>query len=104
MTLQEFSSMLDHWTATADGRVIDRNGATVCLCHQLPLDDVPADTKAAFIAKACNQHARLVSEHAALLDLLKRINTAFYVEGTTKALRPVMSETKPLIRRAEGRE
>ena len=52
---------LDHWTATSDGRVIDASGATVCVCYQLPLDPVPADTKAKFIAKACNSyHAHVV--------------------------------------------
>lgn len=38
-----------------------------------------------------------------MLSLLKRINEAFYVYGTRKALLPVMAETKPLIRKAEGR-
>jgi hypothetical protein len=38
-----------------------------------------------------------------MLALLKRINEAFYVKGTRKALLPVMAETKPLIARAEGR-
>ena len=58
---------LDHWTATSDGRVIDASGATVCVCYQLPLDPVPAVTKAQFIAKACNAY----DEHvAAMRDLL----------------------------------
>ena len=48
---------LDHWSATSDGRVIDASGATVCVCYQLPLDPVPAVTKAQFIAKACNAYA-----------------------------------------------
>jgi hypothetical protein len=39
-----------------------------------------------------------------MLALLKRINEAFYVKGTRKALLPVVKETKPLIARAEGRE
>jgi hypothetical protein len=38
-----------------------------------------------------------------MLSLLKRINDAFYVKGTRKALLEVMKETKPLIARAEGR-
>ena len=47
---------LDQWTATSDGRVIDTSSATVCVCCQLPLDPVPAITKAQFIAKACNAY------------------------------------------------
>ena len=58
---------LDHWTATSDGRVIDTSGATVCVCYQLPLDPVPAITKAQFIAKACNAYHGHV---AAMRDLL----------------------------------
>lgn len=50
----------DHWQATADGRVIDRSGATVALCYQLPLDPVPAATKAGFIARACNTHGAML--------------------------------------------
>ena len=58
---------LDHWTATSDGRVIDASGATVCVCYQLPLDPVPAVTKAQFISKACNAYHAHV---AAMRDLL----------------------------------
>ncbi len=32
-------------------------------------------------------------------SLLGRINYAFYVKGTTKALLPVMAETKPMLER-----
>ena len=39
-----------------------------------------------------------------LLDIVKRLNDAFYVGGTSKALRSIMAETKDLIRKAEGRE
>jgi hypothetical protein len=39
-----------------------------------------------------------------MLSLLKRINNAFYVKGSRKALLAVMKETKPLIARAEGRQ
>jgi hypothetical protein len=39
-----------------------------------------------------------------MLSLLKRINDAFYVKGSRKALLAVMKETKPLIARAEGRQ
>ena len=41
--------------------------------------------------------------NAELLDILKRINYAFYVEGTSKALKPIMAETKAIIQKAEGR-
>jgi len=41
---------------------------------------------------------------AKLLDLVKRLNYAFYVEGTAKAMRPIMAETKALIAEAEGRQ
>ena len=58
---------LDHWTATPDGRVIDASGATVCVCYQLPLDTVPAVTKAQFIARACNSYHGHV---AALREIL----------------------------------
>ena len=44
----------------------------------------------------------LLASAPELLALLKRINTAFYVDGTAKALKSVMAETKDLIRRAEG--
>ena len=61
------ATFLDHWAATSDGRVVDRSGATVALCYQLPLDPVPITVKAQFIAKACNAyHGHL----AALCDLL----------------------------------
>ncbi len=35
--------------------------------------------------------------HAAAPDLLRRLAHAFYVGGTSKALRPVMAEIKPLL-------
>lgn len=50
-------SNFDHWKPTPDARVIDRTGATVALCYELPLDPVPAAMKAEFIARACNAHA-----------------------------------------------
>jgi hypothetical protein len=48
-------------------------------------------------------NARLIAAALSVLSLLKRINHAFYVKGTRKALLEVMEETKPLIARAEGR-
>lgn len=50
------------------------------------------------------QISHLILAAPEMLALLKRINEAFYVHGTTKALLPVMAETKPLIRRAEGKQ
>lgn len=46
----------------------------------------------------------LISAAPEMLSLLKRINDAFYVTNSSKALREIMAETKPLIRKAEGRE
>lgn len=37
-----------------------------------------------------------------MVKLLKELNYAFYVEGTSKALKPVMAKTKELISKAEG--
>jgi hypothetical protein len=48
-------------------------------------------------------NARLIAAAPDMLSLLKRLNEAFYVKGTHKALLPVMAETKPLIARAKGR-
>ena len=31
--------------------------------------------------------------------LLARINNAFYVDGTSKALKPVMADTRPMLQR-----
>ena len=50
------------WTGTPDGRVADRNRATVALCYERPLDYVPAAVKAQFIATACNAyHGHIVA-------------------------------------------
>jgi hypothetical protein len=48
-----------------------------------------------------DMHLRITAPQ--MLSLLKRINEAFYINGTRKALLPVMRETKLLIARAEGR-
>jgi hypothetical protein len=48
-------------------------------------------------------NARLIAAALPMLSLLKRINVAFYVKGTRKALVEVMKEAKPLIASAEGR-
>ncbi|MGH7070900.1 MAG: hypothetical protein ACREFO_12930 [Acetobacteraceae bacterium] len=50
-----------------------------------------------------NANAALITAAPEMLALLKRINEAFYVQGTRRALLPVMSGTKPLIAKAEGR-
>ena len=50
----------------------------------------------------CEGNAQLMAAAPELLELLKRINHAFYVEGTSKAMKEVMSETKKLIHKAEG--
>lgn len=47
-------------------------------------------------------NALLFTAAPEMLALLKRLNWAFYVEGTTKALKAVMMETKDLIHKAEG--
>ncbi len=38
-----------------------------------------------------------------MLDLIKKLNYAFYVTGTPKAMKPLMALTKPLIQKAEGK-
>lgn len=37
-----------------------------------------------------------------LLKILKEINYCFYVKGTSKDMKDVMSKTKEIIRKAEG--
>ena len=49
------------------------------------------------LGEAASQIEALQTQLEAAKSLLERINTAFYVEGTTKALRPVMAETKPML-------
>jgi hypothetical protein len=55
------------------------------------------------VAEWQDSELRLRLAAADMLALLKRINEAFYVKGTRKALLEVMKETKPLIARVEGR-
>ena len=45
----------------------------------------------------------LIETAPALLALVKRLNTAFYADGTRKALQAVLCESKALIAKAEGR-
>jgi hypothetical protein len=37
-----------------------------------------------------------------MLSLIERMNYAFYVKGTSKALNPVMAETKQILAKARG--
>ena len=59
------------------------------------------DQNGEFPLKKENGH--LVAAAPEMLDLLKRLNEDFYVKGKWDSLAALMKETKPLIRRAEGR-
>lgn len=48
------------------------------------------------------QHANLIAAAPEMLELLERINHAFYVKNSSKVLREVMAETKPLLQKARG--
>lgn len=47
------------------------------------------------------ERARKLAVFPELVKLLKEINYAFYVDGTSRALKPVMAKTKDLIKKAE---
>ena len=68
-------------------QVIAANGSHICYVECDPVEEI----------------ALLIAVAPEMLLLLKRLNEAFYVKGTRKALMEVMKETKPLIARAEGR-
>ena len=71
----------------------------------MTIDDMIAMTdeeRAKFDKEASAVVLRIMADRAELLALVKRINYAFYVEGSSKALKPVMAETKDLIRKCEA--
>jgi hypothetical protein len=47
-------------------------------------------------------NAELIAKSPEMYDLLSRLNYAFYVEGTVKALKPIMAEIKPLLQKIRG--
>jgi hypothetical protein len=47
--------------------------------------------------------ARLIASAPELLEALKRVRHAFYVDGSSKALRLAFENTKELVAKAEGR-
>ena len=49
-------------------------------------------------------NARLIAMSPELLEALKRVREAFYVDGTSKALRVAFEGTKEIVAKAEGRE
>lgn len=79
------------WIIKANGRII----ATVW-----SLEDGKDNIARAQEAQA---NAHILRAAPELLAIVKRINWSFYVEGTTKAMKTVMAETKALIAKAEGR-
>lgn len=48
-------------------------------------------------------NARLIAMGPELLEALKRVRHAFYVDGTSKALRVAFEGTKEIVAKAEGR-
>ena len=48
-------------------------------------------------------NARLIAAAPELLEALKRVRHAFYVDGSSKALRLAFENTKELVAKAEGR-
>ncbi len=48
-------------------------------------------------------NARLIASAPELLEALKRVRYAFYVDGTSKALRVAFEGTKEIVAKAEGR-
>lgn len=56
-------------------------------------------------AKARRDYDNNISNHAPeLLALLEKLNHAFYVDGTSKALKPLMAQTKDLLKRTRGEQ
>lgn len=84
------------WKYKADENIItDGRGAPVLGAYDLR-DDADGSASAA--------NAVLGALAPEFYDLLARLNTAFYVTGTAKAMREVMAESAPLLRRARGEE
>ena len=48
-------------------------------------------------------NARLIASAPELLKALKRVSHAFYVDGTSKALRVAFEGTKEIVAKSEGR-
>jgi hypothetical protein len=71
------------------------------ICDLPDAEDFLAGSKSA--APQTEANARLIAAAPDMLSLLKRLNEAFYVKGTRKALMEVMQETRPMIARTEGR-
>lgn len=49
------------------------------------------------------ENVRLIASAPELLDAIKRVRYAFYVDGTSKALRVAFEGTKEIVAKAEGR-
>jgi protein-disulfide isomerase-like protein with CxxC motif len=91
------------WTSTGRYIIPADEGVSIAQCTQLKGKNMGEDDRNEHIATANAAFiVRAVNSHAELLDLVKRLNYAFYVDGTSKALKPIMAETKQAIARAEG--
>lgn len=92
------------WVACANGG--DDTNRAICYvtttAHQA--STTIADCSYPFEVAEQEANARLISAAPELLNqlqqaeqLLARLNYAFYAHGTSKALKPVMAETKPTL-------
>lgn len=78
------------WTVNEAALTVDADGRPV------------ADVRCSEIAdEAIDANARLIAACPSMIDMLNKIRHAFYVDGTAKALRPVMEEAVKLIRSIE---
>lgn len=84
------------WKLATNGwDVLDQeNKPLVTPRHTREIDEIAANQ--AFIVRAVNSHSEL-------LKLIKDINYAFYAVGTPKAMKEVMSRSKAIIAKAEGK-
>lgn len=56
------------------------------------------------IAEAMSLHdANLIASAPEMLKALKRVRDAFYIDGTSKAIRVAFEGTKEIVAKAEGR-